>query len=323
MSAGILERDQGKVYAESTWHNLPQYECLDRPVTVPEAYQILDYDIEKRQLMRPDNNGNLIPVKAWAIVRPDYDETLVESVGERFVALNNKHMMKIIDEFILAAYPDLMIESVGTLWNGAIAFVNLKLQDYFIQGDPSKHLTNLMYSNPLGKGSYSACAHTIRVLCANTHRMAEAQGAANNTLAKFRHTLTAGDRIKNHLIDLAEVHLGVSSFIKTMEAMAKDEIDTEYVDKFLNKFFPVEGKEGRGETIAKNNRVKYMEIFESKQDMELATAYSKYGVFNAFTNLIDHHTISRNSDEASVAWDSINGIRANKKNDAMEWLITN
>lgn len=323
MSHGITEIDLGYVFAKSTWHRLKQYVCLDRPITLEEAYKVVSFEIEKRQLQRLNNSGKPVNVDAWAIVRPDYDQTLVDSVGERFQVLNNKQMLKVIDEFILAAYPELEIESVGTLWGGATVFINLKLGEYGIPGDSSSNVTNLMYANPLGKGSYIACAHSTRIVCNNTLRMATAQGAANKTLAKFRHTSTAGERIKDHLIDLAEVKLGMQSFTEQMEVLSKQSANNEYVDAFLNKFFPVSEKEGRGLTIAENNRTQLMEIYESKQEMTTAVAFSKYGILNAYTDLTDHYSTMRNSDEASVIWDGVNGTRASKKDQAIAWLEVN
>jgi len=323
MSHGITDIDKGFVNAVSTWHGLPQYVCLNRAVTMKEAASVLNFEIEKRQLTRLGNRGQAILVGAWSLVRPDHDFTLVDSVGERFQVLNNNHMMKIIDEFVLAAYPDLEIESVGTLWGGATVFINLKMGEFAIKGDSSKSVTNLMYANPLGKGSYLACAHSTRIVCNNTLRMAEAQGAANKTLAKFRHTATAGARIKDHFIDLAEVKLGMKSFVKQMEELAKQGVNSEYLDNFLNEFFPMPEEAGRGRTMAENNRDSLAGIFEGGQHMVKAVSQSKYGLLNAYTDFIDHETISRNSDAAAIRWDGVNGIRAASKDEVLSWLTSN
>jgi hypothetical protein len=190
MSAGIMEFDVGKVSGvQSTWHKLPQYTCFpDRPITVAESVEVATYPIEKQQLYR----GNGIPVDAWSLVRTDKDVTLVPAVGERFTIVQNHHMVNFISEHLLAVYPDLAIQSVGTLWNGATFFLNLSINEFQVKGDKSPTVTNLMYCNPLGKGSYVACAHSTRVVCANTARIAEAQGLANQSLKKFRHTARNG-----------------------------------------------------------------------------------------------------------------------------------
>ena len=319
MSAGIMEFDLGKVSGvKSTWHRLPQYDCIpNRPITVAEAEAIATYPIEKQQLARPD--GSL--VDAWAIVRTDKNVTLVPAVGDRFTIVQNHHMVNYISEHLLALYPDLAIQSVGTLWNGGTFFLNLAINEFQVKGDKSPTVTNLMYCNPLGKGSYTACAHTTRVVCANTARVAEAQGLANQSLKKFRHTASAKGKINEHLIDIAELKLELKRHEEKLNFLAGEEIDTTQVDAFLNQLFPVPEKDGRGKTIATNARSGIMDIFEGEQRSTLTLPNTKYGLFQAFTDYADHVATNRNGDEASVMFDGIAGIRADKKQKALDLVM--
>jgi len=320
MSAGIMQDDRGIVSGvKSVWHLLPQYKCiLERPVTTKEAVGIATYPIEKQQLCRP--NGQL--VDAWSIVRTDTDSTLVPAVGERFTIVQNHHMVNFISEHLLAVYPELTIQSVGTLWNGGTFFLNIAINEFQVKGDKSPTITNLMYCNPLGKGSYTACAHTTRIVCANTNRVAETQGLANQSLKKFRHTSSATVKINDHLIDMAELKLELKRHELCLTSLAEAEMTVGQVDAFLSTLFPMPKEDGRGKTIAVNAKAAILNIFEGVQTQTLSKPFTKYGLFQAYTDWADHEKTSRNSDVASVMYDGIMGIRADKKQSVLESLIT-
>ena len=98
---------------------------------------------------------------------------------------------------------------------------------------------------------------------------------------------------------------------------------------FFDKFFPIKEKEGeveegRGTTLAIKSRERFTSIFETQKDsMSPATAGSKYGILQAYTDMIDHPDNMRtNTDEASIIWDSITGVRASKKESVFNYLVT-
>ena len=325
MSHGIMDNDKGFVYG-TTWHNMPQYIQLDRYVNIDEAESVLDYEVEKVPLPWINSKGETIKTGCYGIIRKDTDTFLTNgsSIGNRFHAENNVIMLRRIDEFILAKYPDLKIESVGTLFNGQTAFINLRVDEKAVRGDKSPTETNLLYYNPIGKGSISSCAHNTRVVCRNTSLIALSQGAINQTLRKFSHTINAGQRIEDYLIDLSEVFLGLKSHHDALNYLAGEEIKQADIDAFLESIFPLKEEKGKGQTMAKNARESFVTVFErQKPTMEPETANSKYGLYQAYTDYIDHEAATRsNTDEASRLWDSITGIRASKKEKVFQHLLT-
>lgn len=315
MAHGIMSIDKGFVNAVSTWHGLDQYVCIpDRPITMQEAISVADYGIEKIPLYRMTMDGAMAEVEgAHCIIRSDTQNVLVPTVGDRFHVESNTRLLNVVDEHLMAIYPDLQIESVGTLWGGATFFLNLKVGEYQIKTDKSPTIANLMYCNPLGKGAYTACAHNTRIVCANTERMAELQGMANGSLKKFRHTISADAKINEHLIDMAELKVGLKAHTDLLNGLADQEVSVEEVDAFLNKIMPVPEKEGRGKTVAENNRTAFLNIFEGVQKDTLSNPYTKYGFYQAFTDWVDHEKTSRNADDASIKFDGIMGVRSDQK----------
>lgn len=318
MAHGIMEFDVGMVKGDSTWHKLPQYQCIgDRYVTIGEALEVADYPIEKAQLMRANGSA----AKAWEIVRTDHDIPLVDHVGQKFDVTSNKYMLNFISENLLAEFDDLNIESVGTLFNGATFFLNLRVNEFSVKGDKSPTITNLMYANPLGRGSYVACAHNTRIVCNNTEKVAEAEGVSNESLKKFRHTASAAGKINEHLVDMAQLKLALKRHVMVLDHLSCVDADRAMVNAFLDKMFPMPKDEGRGQTIAANNREKMMNIWSGQQRQTLENPTSKYSMYCALTDFIDHQSTSRGSDDAATMFDGIIGTRSDRKQTALEWLV--
>jgi phage/plasmid-like protein (TIGR03299 family) len=322
MAHGIEAEDKGYVWG-TTWHGLEQYVQLDRPVTFLEARSVMDYEIEKRSLWGYDEEEDeFIERDAWEVVRSDTGKVLIPHVGARFTVMNNVELLDFVDAALLSQYEGLEIESVGTLFGGATAFVNIKLEEHQIKGDNSPTISRLMYYNPLGAGSYAACAHTIRVVCNNTLRMATAQGAANNSLKKFRHTASAASRISEYMVDLAEIWAGLKKHKHNMKILAKKDVNEELFDNYFTFLFPAEKEEGRGATMAANKRAAVEHIFNSDQDLSPAIQFSRYGLLQATTNYFDHLDPRKADDEATVAWNGLVGNYSDMKDKAVKFLLT-
>lgn len=325
MSHGIMEHDRGFVFG-TTWHNLPQYVQLERAVLLSEAEFCFDYELEKVSLTWKDASGNEIDTGCFGLIRKDTNTFLTygSAIGGRFTVESNLEMLNRINEHILTKYPDLIIESVGTLFNGQTSFLSLKVDTHQIKGDKSPTVTNLLYCNPLGKGSYLAYAHSTRVVCNNTLNMSKAQGKANQSFRKFSHTKNAGKKIVDHMIDLSETFLGIQEHKEAMNYLAGIKVEQADIDKFYEEFFPInEETKKRGITVANKARDEFYSIFDSQSEsMEDSIAHSKYGLLQAYTDYIDHPTSThKGTDEASIRWDSITGVRASKKEKALSYLL--
>lgn len=324
MSHGIQEYDKGVVNG-TTWHGLPQYVTQATPVTIDQALEVLDFPIVKdRNYRLADEAEGLVAheLDSYHLFRPDINEILVHSVGEQFEASSNAAMVNFVNENLMAQYPSLEFESVGTLFNGATAFVNIKVAEHHVKGDDSPTVDRLMYYNPLGKGSHQCCAHSIRIVCNNTLQIAAAQGRANETLRKFRHTASAATRINAHLVDLSAFYLELESYHDSLNMMAETGMNMKQVDQFLEKMFPTNDESSdRAVTIAENKREAVKKVFDAGQEGLIGdTRTSSYAMLNAVTNVLDHQKPQKGQDDMSVRWDGIVGNRAKTKDRAFVLL---
>ena len=310
MSHGIQEFDKGIVWGD-TWHKIESYVRLDRAVTITEAKKVLQYPLELRNLgvLMSDTYK---PLEGFfAIVRCDHNVPLGKPVGSKFNILNNDLLMQWVDETLLVEFPQLAIESVGTLFNGQTAFINLVISKTHIDGDHSVTLNRLMIVNPLTTGSYRVCAHRIRVVCNNTMRMAE---DSSNAILKVAHTASAGDKI---VANLTERVTDWETQLTQVPATGKREA---LHDAFKAIMIPAnEGESKREKTmIQKVDDLLSTCLLNTNDSMEFAIANSGYSYWQAGLAAIDKGT----SDQKRIDWashhmDGLIGQRANKKDDWM------
>jgi len=323
----IEEHDLGYVNG-TTWHNMPQYHQLDRAPTIEEAHKVFDFETEKVPLFRlatlPEHSATPtmhIVKGAYAIVRTDTDNVLVPNVGNRFVSTDNKHLLNSLEEHVLAEYPSLEIESVGSLRNGATVFLNIKINEFSIPGDKSTTMNRLCYMNPLGLGSYQCFAHRVRIVCNNTAQAALAQAIANDSAHKIRHTAGGVQKINTALLDLGALHLQLEKETDRLAALARHTIDHGFVETYLNSILPLPEKDGRARSIADNARTAIVRQFDSDYSMDR----SPYSLLQATTYFYDHLSTVRNAgDQEDVAryWNGLAGAKAKTKTAAEAVLLS-
>lgn len=325
---GITETDVGFVgFKSDNDHSnryLAGYEVIDGPVSAAQAVEVLDFEIEKRPNFGMTNDGAMRELDgSFHLARPDTDTVLVNNVGNKFTVCNNGEFFNYINENILAVYPQLDIESVGTLYGGATTFINLMVNEFFVKGDDSPNVNRLMYYNPLGKGSYGCGAHSIRLWCANTLKASQAEAKANGSMFKFRHTKNAQTAINNHMMELAETFLELDKYVDVLNDLAGVDMNTSDVDAFLESLYPTVSGTKKAETTNLNKQEKVREVYEGVQDgMTHGISRSAYAMLNAVTWVIDHpEKLRKGQDIASNTWDGLVGLKADFKTTALNNLV--
>lgn len=322
MSAGILELDRlivGLVerYGKA-WHNHPNCQHVDGVVIYEDAQDVFGYEVAKMPLFL--ENGKAV-TGANALVRTDTGAVLWPSVGERYTEIQNAEILTWIKSAILDKY-NISIESVGTLWNGQKAFINLILNEHIVPGDVSKTITRMMYSNAFGGDSVQACVHGTRIVCQNTLRAASADGAANDTLRKFRHTKNAKDRVESHLVDLSDVVASVKEHHCQLDHLASISMNADDVAAILDVIVPIPEKEGKGKARAQNKRDAILDLFENKDDLQGQIARTRYAFLNAVTDWADHVAPVRGGDDQGGRfWDGIHGLKDDFKQKTLSALL--
>ena len=331
MSHGIMTEDKGVVWG-ATWHNMPQYIQQDTPVSLEQAREVLDYPIEKRPLFLIGDAGEEKPVDACCVIRTDTGRVLVPHTGLRFAPMNNTELLTTLDTRLLQSNKELMIESVGTLFGGATAFINVVLERYHVKGDESETLTRLLYMNPLGLGGYKVGVHNIRVVCNNTLRLAKAQAIANRTITMIPHTENAATKIADTLFVMSELLDQSKEFRDSVASLVDKPIRFQAeLDALLSLLFPLpDNDEPDNELRAQATscqgklQARAEKLFNAGvEGIEPQFQRTRYSLLQACTYIVDHpETIRAGNDQAFITWDGIVGDRAAQKEHLLTVLLT-
>jgi phage/plasmid-like protein (TIGR03299 family) len=325
MSHGILENDKGAVgYVEkfgNTWHGLEQYLQFEGKVPMEMAERIGGYKVSKAPLHLPQSLGGAQVDGAFSLVREDTKDVLYPSVGNVYEVIQNEEILKWIESDILAVHKNITIESVGTLFGGQKFFVNLLIDSYQVNGDISETKQRWLITNPFGGKALTSCLHDTRVVCDNTVSNAIEKGKSNKTLRRFRHTVSASQKIKDYSVDLCDIFTENDAQKERFNYLASKSVNTQYIDNFLEDMFPTKDKEKRGLTIAQNKQEAILELYNGKDDLT-AIADTRYKLLNAVTDWADHSlTVKGGDDQGSRFWSNIQGTSNDVKQQAFQLLL--
>lgn len=350
---GITPLDKGIVgfcdIHGNPWHRRKEYLAVNGPVSIPQCLQVVDYEVVKVPLafhMTQEmidacpnlaNHGGFVPQSVpdkdglcgplmYALVRADTGNQVYEhSVSGEYTVYQNRDFLEKVQTSLMNDNPQVVIESAGTLFAGRICFMNLILDQFKIEKDNSPQITRIMFYNAFGGRSITACMHHVRIVCNNTLMLAEAQGAINESLKKFRHTPGAHEKVAKHVFDLSKLQMITDDRKKVMERMSDIPMKVIDVENFLGNLIPIDEDAGKATKTGRQNRRDEIEtLFAEAPDLQGAIGQTRYSMLQAVTAYSQHHTFSEKSvevDDAYAWWDvSTGGVRNNMNQEAFTIL---
>lgn len=324
MGHKIEKLDKGVLSGSYTWHGLKQYELIGaRPVTTDEAHRVVDFPVETVPCFIMDRSTPAIfqPTGWNTVIRTDTEpfQVLAPSISPIYKATPHSVVFNSMTEFLLADFP-LKICGTGTLESGRTWWIQMVADSYYVKGDESPNEVRLCYYQTYGKTSHRMFCSRVRVVCANTLGWAEGSAIARQ-IFRQRHINGAEQRINANLGLLAELHLKLESETRKLNYLATSALADSQVVTFLNEFIP--DPENRKSKQSMNRvekaRAMVLNIYEGDQGMTGKAVRSKYALLNAFTDYIDHHSLTRNDTDRWM--DSLDGDRAAVKDAAVDFLL--
>ena len=147
------------------------------------------------------------------------------------------------------------------------------------------------------------------------------EGKANDTLKKFRHTISASQRLEKHTVELADIFEESTAQKARFNLLASQQITPKFIDQFLENLSPTQDKVKRGLTMATNRQDAIKELYEGKADLT-DLPNTKYRLLNAITDYADHEmTVKNGDDEGKRYWNIIQGSSHKLKQQAFEMLL--
>lgn len=308
------------------WHEHENATHYPENVPIERAEAIFDFDVEKYPVyIQKEGSFEQVPSQ-FLLVDAQHKTVLSPStVTDKYTVVQNRDWFELLRSGILTTH-ELKIESCGTLFNRKKAYLNAVVMEHKVKGDVSPTLTRLLYTNSFDNCSYMACVNQVRVVCNNTLRAASAQGAANGTLRKFRHTAGSEKALGEYAVEMAEVVNAIKVHNDILDVLAVQQMSTEDVETFLQDLFVFKEdaeEKGREWTGRKNRADQVLTLFDSKPDLTSGQIkHTKYAMLNAVTEWADHDAPTRNgSDMMSRQWSGLFGQKDVLKQAALSLLV--
>tara|TARA_R100000482_G_scaffold118785_1_gene63054 strand:- start:2319 stop:3347 length:1029 start_codon:yes stop_codon:yes gene_type:complete len=328
MSHGIKSLDVGYVKGD-TWHRLDNYKRLDRAPTMAEAKSCFDYEIAKvpsyykNKITATNDNITFSKIDGgFALARLDDNGNVAcilnRAVGNQYSTLDMNDICSLAESQILEPYgDDCEIDTVGTLYNGAIRFLGIRFDEYNIHGDDSKTIDRILLQDCVRGSGIKTLFTSVRTVCDNTRRMALAVG---RMIESVQHRGNATEKAKANIIDLANIKIQAKREQERLSNLnKKGEMTVEQYTAVLDAIYPLSyDKDGKVKPRQRNTskRETIVETFHKGQE-GLDGKYSKtpYAFFNAITN---YTAREKGRESSNVSWDNVAGGRATLKENALK-----
>lgn len=279
---------------ETPWHKLGTR--LEEPATAEEAINAagLDYLAELKVIQTSD--GTPVPQRK-AVVRSDTKDVL-GVVGNSYVPVQNRQAFGFLDAIVADA--SLRYHTAGALGKGERVWMLAKLPDD-IRVKNSDDITEkyLLLSNSHdGTSSLRVYFSPIRVVCANTLAIAEAQGRGQGVSIIHKGDLAAKVQQAQEVLGLA------NRFYENVEerinVLASHYPSQEQLEVFFKNVFP-DPPEGES-TRTKNVRQEMFRLFEEGIGHDMPEIrHTTWTALNAVTEFVDHHRSTRGKTTAERA----------------------
>ena len=299
MSSEITETDSMMYAGATPWHGLGKY-VGDEPVTTEIAYRMagLDWEVEKRTIIVPptyEGGVNLPLPDHKAVVRKDTN-TVLGLVGNGYRCFQNLEMANFADELVEDG--SLRIHTAGSLRGGAKVWLLGKIgSTEIVPTDRVDHYL-FLWNGHDGKSALRCAFTTVRVVCANTARVALSQSRGEGI--SIRHT-------KNMALKVGEARrvldIGQKAFAESDEFMKKMSdipmTTSDWIDFCLTIFpSPPVSEDGefskRAMTRADNNRSTLTSLYHDGRGARIPGVQgTAWGAYNAITEYAGYHRQTR------------------------------
>lgn len=272
---------------ETPWHGLGVK--LDSPATSAEAIEFahLDWEVETQQIYRRTTEETLHKVPdAFALVRTDNGTVLNRCVSGKYEPLQNSQAFQFFDDVI--GQGQAVYHTAGALRDGRIVWIMAKMPESYeiVKGDQIDKYIVLSTSHD-GSQSLQISTTPIRVVCANTLRVAESR--AKHTY-RMKHTASIHDRVveAREALELSNVYF--NQMMQGLERLVQVTMTANDVSRFADAVMNVDPEAEKIHTYKDNARTQIFELFYTGRGQDIAGVRdTAYAGFNAVTEYLDNY----------------------------------
>lgn len=303
---------------------------LSEKIDFGEARSLLDFEVITEPIFRPNGvvvskdgshtyevHGEQVP-DIYNLVRTDTHDILPigKSVGREFTPVNHTEMFDFLRDKILPEMPQLVLETVATMYGGASSLITADFgDDFHLPNDQSGHRTRIIFSNPMGRGSLVLGFTNIRVVCQNTLRAARREVSQSADGFKVQHSTNVQGLVEKALDSIHKQIVDAKSLREMQTVLATTQVNSEQVKNILDAVYPLTkyDKGSTGFTRAENVRAEVMRQFEGGETAQTMNGKTAWSLFNSFTYpIFNPKKLSARVDKAELAYSGLIGTRADK-----------
>lgn len=308
------------------WHNLGQ--LSEKKLTAAEAIKEakLDWEVEKVPVLH-EVEGDYHQVPEQFVIRRKDNNRPLGVVSDKYQIIQNSETFAFADDIIGSGQA--VWDTAGSIAGGKITFMQVELEGHlFLNSDPEdKTLKKVLFLNSHdGSKALMGMITPIRTVCQNTMNAA-LRNCSNQFKIRHRKNYASKKQEAQQILNLAIGYFDDLQIV--MNQLAEEEVTSSYVEGFVSSLIP-SAKEVTA-TRTENKRDDIVYLFSNGRGNKGRT---KWDLFNAVTEYVDHHSVGRittsrlyqsdvdsNIKNESRFERSILGSGANLKQKAMDLLL--
>lgn len=266
----------------------------------------LDWDVSRVDLRTADS---LDPVPDFSAIRRSDTGKILGVVGSDYEPFQNAGMFQVFTDLARVGRDDgglpFTIETAGAFQGGKVAWALAHLPDLGIRIGDDESRTYLLVSNGhTGNRTLIIAPTTIRVVCQNTLRMAEAQARSNRS----KPGLAGGFTLRHTPGIHAAVNEAKAAFAATIAShavtkamwnrLADVPLNRELEQQFMAQVFGTPGPDetDRAKSLRKGREERIAAILAGPTSQVRGTKDTAFSLMQAVVEYADHDRTTRTSD---------------------------
>lgn len=274
------------------------------------AREIIEVPVSGEGLTFPNAKG-LIAITSSG------DRSPLAVVGDSYGVLRDADFFRILEQVYGGRA---VVETAGTLRNGRRIWVLVKRDTWEVVAGDSIDSFDLWVNRHDGSGCFELHSTNVRVVCANTWRMAI--GSGKNRVFGVRHTSNVLTSAKHAAMAVRTARESELQQREEVRSLTMKRMDLDAVAEFFNRLLDINPDQSPS-TRAQHNHDTLVQLFRRGTGTEGRTAWD---AFNAVTEFVDHRRTVRAHDGRSRAEarfeSTILGSGDDLKATAYDWLLT-
>jgi phage/plasmid-like protein (TIGR03299 family) len=237
-------------------------------------------------------NGSLETLTGWQQVRRDDTRKTLGMTKTTYKPITHGDYGRIIETVL--QQPGVKYETAGSVEGGACTWALAFLDEpVTIAGDTTLTLPYLVLNaRHDGEGAARLQTTSVRVVCANTVRMCEAEADRNGTVFSFRHTANWEERMNEAREAVMGVRRDFAAYTAWANEMAAIHVTPKQVEHFVTEFVPMEpGITDRAAKNVEEARAAVRGILDGKTSEGISD--TAFGLVQASAEWLDHYRRTR------------------------------